>query len=680
MNNFQWFLIIAALSVLPEIPAAANSQKPQTTVPFDTTAVFQIDSSAVVTAHIRTSGIGGDPIKGLDIDMNTLATFPKLLGTADPLKFVQSLPGVTTNSDWESGLHVQGCEASQSVTKLCDVPVYGQGRILGLFSVFNPGHFGDMKFSTTSGSRRIGGELNLETADTLSRAMHGEGNLGPVSTHTTFAFPVGKKSALTLSGRRSFIDIFYKDLLKMDGAVMNYWFYDFNASFLHNFDSFNSLDINAYYGMDNGRSGVEGSNSFIGAVWGNAVGNIRWCHNKGGLKLTTQLYGSSYFMNGDLGITQNSGRAESDIIDIGLQSKADWRNWHFSAEADWYNIQPQNIFDGSSTSPGSQAMERTNSLLVTLLASRSMTAGDWTFRPSLAASLFADMGTDKTYPRLDPEVQIEYQMYHAGRLNLDAGYKHQYLFMTGMTNSGFPVEFWLAAGKYSDPQASLYATLSYSVNLFHDALTLSLQGYGKRLWHLVEYSGFLTDMIGGNYNLDKMLFPVNGYNYGATIQVQKNSGVLTGWIGYSWGRALRQPDDPSYGGLHPSSHERIHEINAVASYKVGRWEFGGNFIFASGVPYTPVTAIYYINDTMMVKYADFNSARLSPYIRLDLSVGFNIHTKGKYHDGINLSVQNATARNNQMSAVLKVRDGQYSYAPTNLIIPVLPSINYFCKF
>ena len=260
------------------------------------------------------------------------------------------------------------------------------------------------------------------------------------------------------------------------------------------------------------------------------------------------------------------------------------------------------------------------------------------------------------------------------------GFKHQYLFMTGMTNSGFPVEFWLGCGKYSKPQASLFGTLSYSVNMLNDAYSVNFQTYGKRMWNMVEYSGYLSELLGGSYNLQNMLLTGDGYNYGVTAQVQKNSGKLTGWISYSWTRALRRFDNPDFPYIYPSTHEREHEFKAVASYETGRWEFGGNFIFASGLPYTPVSSVYFLNESLLVKYGERNSKRLTPYIRLDISASFNIRRTGRFRDGINISVQNATARGNQMTAVLKVRDGKYSYAPTKLIIPVMPSINYYCRF
>ncbi|MCQ2158246.1 MAG: hypothetical protein MJY43_00245 [Bacteroidales bacterium] len=670
MSSSKFILILSGLLV----SLAAHSQ-----VPPDFTPVYELDS-IVVSSTKRTNGIKGDVAKGLSIKMSSLATFPKTLGVADPLKFAQSLPGVTTNSEWENGLKIQGCEASQSAIKLCDVPVFNQGRILGLFSVFNPGHFKEIRFSTSTSSRRIGGELGLDTSDTLSRVLNGEANLGPISAYFTLAFPTGRKSSLTISGRRSFIDVFYKGLLKMDGAEMNYKFYDVNASYLYVPDKYNTIDANAYFGMDDGYVNADKFSGNIGAVWSSVVANVRWRHHKDDLDVSTQAYLSTYFMSGNLVLGANAGRAEDYIADAAVHSVAKWRGWEFAAEADYYDIQPQNIFDLSSTSPGAGLVPKQQSVLATLRSSRRLFDGDFALKPSLAVSLYSDISDKNLFPRIDPEISAEYNFYEGGRLSLDMGFKHQYLFMTGMTSSGFPVEFWLGCGKYSKPQASLFGTLSYSVNLPGDAFSINLQTYGKRMWNMVEYSGYLSELLGGSYNLQNMLLNGDGYNYGVTAQVQKNSGKLTGWISYSWTRALRRFDNPDFPYIYPSAHEREHEFKAVASYRTGRWEFGGNFIFTSGLPYTPVSSVYFLNQNILVKYGERNSKRLSPYIRLDLSASFNIRCSGRFRDGINISVQNVTARDNQMTAVLKVKDGKYSYAPATLSIPVMPSINYYCRF
>lgn len=45
---------------------------------------------------------------GISIDINQMRTYPKMFGYTDPIRYLQSLPGVSTNSDQNGGLHVQG--------------------------------------------------------------------------------------------------------------------------------------------------------------------------------------------------------------------------------------------------------------------------------------------------------------------------------------------------------------------------------------------------------------------------------------------------------------------------------------------------------------------------------------------------------------------------------------------
>ena len=41
-------------------------------------------------------------------NMESLADMPHVLGSADPLRSLQLLPGVATNNDYTSGIHIQG--------------------------------------------------------------------------------------------------------------------------------------------------------------------------------------------------------------------------------------------------------------------------------------------------------------------------------------------------------------------------------------------------------------------------------------------------------------------------------------------------------------------------------------------------------------------------------------------
>ena len=93
----------------------------------------------------------------VNVDVGKLQNLPKLLGNTDPIRFVRLLPAVQTNSECDSGIHIQGCDNAHNDISLGGIPVYGVNHLLGLFSVFNPSHYGRMTYSESSPSNRLGG-------------------------------------------------------------------------------------------------------------------------------------------------------------------------------------------------------------------------------------------------------------------------------------------------------------------------------------------------------------------------------------------------------------------------------------------------------------------------------------------------------------------------------------------
>jgi hypothetical protein len=169
-------------------------------------------------------------------------------------------------------------------------------------------------------------------------------------------------------------------------------------------------------------------------------------------------------------------------------------------------------------------------------------------------------------------------------------------------------------------------------------------------------------------------------NYGMNIMLQKQSGSFTGWVSYSLGRALRTFDNPDYPSVYPASHERIHELNAIGSYEYSRWMFSGSFVCASGTPFTAPESFYIASGNLMTKYGEYNSSRLRPYIRLDLSVNFRFRKDERQENGINLSIYNVLARKNEAMWRLDVGNGTFSYRPMTFFMRGMPSVSYYHKF
>ena len=163
--------------------------------------------------------------------------------------------------------------------------------------------------------------------------------------------------------------------------------------------------------------------------------------------------------------------------------------------------------------------------------------------------------------------------------------------------------------------------------------------------------------------------------------LKKVIGRFSGWLSYSFTKSRRHFDSEKLKGVFPSSHERPHEFNAVITFKCNdKWNFGGTFVFASGTPFTGVKQFYMINNNLISEFGDYNSCRLDPYSRLDLSATYAIKKTKAVEYGVNLSLYNALYSKNPSLYRLKIYNRRYTYRNFGLFIRTLPSLDFYLKF
>lgn len=637
------------------------------------TLLFHIDSITVSTV-LNSSPVRGNINKTLSIGMGKAAALPTLMGSADPLRYAQTLPGVQTNSEIDAGLKVLGCDNSHNFISIKGVPIYGANHMLGFFSYFNPVHYDRMDFSTSSGHLRLGGELNMERTDSTISRVHGNMMLGLISTQGGVSVPVGNKSSLTLSGRASLLNLLYKGQLKMGDSPFEYGFNDINLTFATQPSTKDRISIDFYTGNDKCLSTSKNFDFQSDMNWGNLMASARWIHDEEKFKSTVSAYFSG--CHNDLVLEQEAivFGLPSRLKNIGLNGQLDYSGWILSIGGNLYDIKPQYpMFN--NTPIGSEQQERQKATEILISGKKPFEAGNWIFTPKLRASSFI---SSKAYFAIDPGLDIDLILNRYGKLGLSAGIDHQNLFQTGPVSNGYPVEFWFGAGQHSDPQRSIHTSLSYSIELGNGMYGLSSQVYFKRLYNQIEYTSGLYDILATGYSLDNVIHKGDGWNYGLLVMLQKRSGSLTGWISYSCGRALRRFEDSDT--LIPSNHERIHELNAVATYKLGKWEFGANLVGSSGLPYTPIEGFCIIAGSIVTKYGERNSLRLPPYIRLDLSANYELPRFSIFSHKLCASIYNATCQHNTLLYILALKDDLYMLDEVTFSIPILPSLSYVINF
>ena len=665
------FFLIGIVTHAMHAPALAQQED---------TLYFTIQE-ITLTEHRNISAISGTMAQGISIDTKVMESYPKLFGYTDPMRYVQSLPGVSTNGVTKGGLYVQGGENSHNLIMLSDVPVYNPSHLTGMFSIFNQEHLPKVKFSTSTAEPFLGARLSLDHSDTIPNRLSGSVSLGLISAQGTLSAPITSRTALTVSARRSFINAVYGSVLEFDGNPLRFGFTDANFTLLHRIDDSNALDMNLFWSKDDGDCTYSGFMDVSGK-WNNAIASIRWRYNGKNIRSSTTAFMTGNYIEGRINQEDTESLLSAHITQYSIKSTLSLSHkFNITADASFFDILPQSP-KVSRNRQETALQDKQEAFQANLRLNRTFSIGYYLdITPSLLMTGYSEPGHYICF-NADPALTVEYNLFRKGTITLESGIKHQYLAQTGMTKTGLPIEFWVASGHYFKPQKALFVTLSYDIQFLNNKYAFTLQAYGKRLYNQIEYTGFAYDLLTRPYSLEDNIILCSGYNYGVSTMLTKQAGRLTGWLSYSFGQSLREGDGQSYPKLFHSSHERRHEFNAVISYKTGAFDIGGSFVVSSGEPYTPAKNLYLISSSVIVYYDEYNSSNLPLYLRLDLSATYNLPSHRRYSHGINLSFYNATAYPDYDMGYLRIDPDEQTvrYKLAKLVIPVIPSISYFCRF
>lgn len=638
---------------------------------------YSIDSTTFFSVR-NESMIDGTLSGKLKIDMEKMQKLPKILGNTDPVSFIRLLPEVQTNSDNDSGIHIQGCDNSHNEITLGGVPVYGVNHLMGLFSIFNPSHYQSMNYLGNSYANRLGGMLDMSLPEANAKVLSGDLSVGMISSQGSLALSLGKYSSMRLSARKSYLNFLFKSFMKINESPFNYGFGDYNATYMYEKGK-NKVWIDLYTGNDGVTLDEHAYGVKLSSNWGNGLGAVHWNRTSVNLKQKHTLYFSGFLSS--VAVSQEMAHLalDSRIFSYGYKSNISWKDWSGDVDVNYYDVIPQNIELTGFLNEVNEK-ERHRALELSLRSSYSKTLFDRLEIDTSLRGSFYISDSKYRYWRISPATSITYNLYHKGKIRVNYGWKHQFLFQTGITNIGFPIEFWLLSGNYSKPQYCQYLEFGYQTNLFNDTYNFSIDCYGKELYNQMEYKGDLFDLFLSEYDIGNNLLKGKGWNYGLNLKLHKRSGNMTGWISYSFGRSLRQFDNPDYTDIYPADHERLHEFNAVCSYTWKKWDFSGVFIYAGGVPFTAPEYFYISSGAIMTKYGKHNGERMKPYIRLDLSANYCFFNKNGTESGINISIHNVLARKNYVMYKLYLYDDGFIYDGMCFPLRFLPSVSYYYKF
>jgi TonB dependent receptor/CarboxypepD_reg-like domain/TonB-dependent Receptor Plug Domain len=213
-----------------------------------TTAPFEPEDGAAPTAHT----LGGTELKNL---ANVLVD--------DPLRSVQSLPGIAANDDFGAtfaarglgfanvGLYVDGVLLNAPFHTIRDVNdgfslTLLNGDVVDSMSVVTggaPAKYGD----------RTGSVLDVKTRDGSGEDFVGRASLGATGVYATLEGPIGaaKKTSWLVSARKSYLDYV---LARLDEESLVLGYYDAAAKLTHRASSAHVFSLGFLHGRSSWRS------------------------------------------------------------------------------------------------------------------------------------------------------------------------------------------------------------------------------------------------------------------------------------------------------------------------------------------------------------------------------------------------------------------------------------------
>ncbi|MBC6698019.1 TonB-dependent receptor [Hymenobacter puniceus] len=640
---------------------------------------------------------------------------PALFGEVDLLKTLQLKPGVQNGGEGTSGLFVRGGSSDQNLVLVDDAVVYNPAHLFGLFSVFNPDAVQSVDLYKGGFPAQYGGRLSsvidVKMREGDKQKLVTSGGIGLISSRLTVEGPIVKnKGSFLLSGRRTYFDVFTRQINKLSednpdyNPIPDYYFYDFNAKANYTLGDKDQVFLSGYLGRDVFGFGSQGGFDF-NFSWGNTLGAARWSHvfNKRLFLNTTASY-TNYKYDVTNKLDQFSFNLASDIQDLALRSDLDYtpndrHAFKFGAQLVNHRFGVGRLQAGSSDgrlSIGSDVAYR--GLEGGLYASDNFKATD-KLQLEYGLRLSGFQSGSNSYGGLEPRGSARYSL--TPKTSLKASYALMYQYVHLVTNSGatLPTDIWYPSRLSVKPQRSQQVAGGVSFLLGNGKYLLTNEVYYKWAQNQVDFKDGAQLFV--NPDLDSEFLFGKGWAYGNELYLEKKTGRTTGWIGYtlSWSKRQFLPQRGTTGinegRVFYPSYDRRHNLTVVVLHQLTeRLNLTGSFVYTTGNATTLPAARFAVQDifggdlSAVPVYPDRNTYRLAPYNRLDLGLVWKLKpNRWVPESDLTFSVYNAYNRRNPYFVYFdQVRAGGEDTPVTSYrarqvsLFPTIPAVTYNFKF
>lgn len=670
-----------------------------------------------ITGRAADQSVESAQIGVTSIDVKTIKKLPTFLGEADIIKSILLNPGVSSIGEGATGFNVRGGEVDQNLVMQDEGFLFNSSHALGFYSTFNADLINKVDLYKGNIPAQYGGRLasvmDVEMRNGNFDKFDIKGGVGPVASRLSFEGPIAKgKTAFIVGARGSYSDWILDRINVLEVRNSSSFFYDVNAKITHRFSQKNNLTLSGYYSKDDFTF-----NNEFGFDYGTLLGEatLRSIFTDNFYSKFSAVYSEYQSTQFDL-----EGMDASDLaIDISYIKVKELLTYNTDSDI-------KLDFGGEgvlyTSSPGDFQPADENSLVIgkTLDEEKGLEAAvfanaEWEITPSLLVtgglrfSLFRALGPATVFQYEDPlnptsititgteeqtgtlatystpEPRISARLKLTESASLKAGYSRtsQYFNQIFNSDSPTPTSQWQLSNAYIRPNKSNNYSVGVFKNLQDNDWETSFEVYYRDIDRLFDFRDFAR--LVANEHIETELLPGIGQTYGAEVSIKKKTGVLNGWLSYTYARSEKKITGINDGNWYPSNFDKPHDVSVILNYNPNqRHTISVNFNYSTGRPTTPPIGNFETSSGLVVPiYSDRNQIRIPDYHRLDIAytIGRGYKKNAKFRTSWTLSLYNVYGRKNPFSVYFT--QGAFQRAQANRLAVLgaaFPSLTFNFEF
>lgn len=667
-------------------------------------------------------------------DVSSITLRPKKIGaipgTTEPdvFQMVQNIPGINSASSTVSEIQIRGGTADQNQLIWDGITIYHPGHFNGMISSINPNIIDKTELHRGVYDPFYGGKssglIKLNSINHIPEKFEVGGGVNMLQGDAYIVSPIGKKVAILVSGRRSYMDLWksptylrYADRVYQETEILNEGVYsddpDFAGAPVEEF----SIENRFLYNDINGK--------IIYKPNKDNLLTISALHSKNNLEYSANLVGEQEFNFNEISTT-NSGASvnfnhtwnskwESALLGAFAQYRYNFRN-EFSADAEGELIDEST---DKSNAVDHYSFKWNNK--VDLNENHSLSGGYQFYSNEVNYSIATNEEQDSV-----TEAGLNEGMTNALHLNYIFQNK-RLLTKTGGRISSLETtgEIYLEPRIYTQYQISKWLTVKGAFGMQNqfisqvDEFEEAQLGLSNRIWVMADNgeipvvkstiynAGLVARSKGWHFEIDGYYKEINDIvnfsdnpafssglirgdatTVGIDFLVKKRWKNYRSWISYSLANVQYKFNELSTNSFAAPFNQR-HTLKWVNILSWRQFEFSSAFKIASGKPYTPIKDIVLVEDPDLeeeleglyeIEYGVTNSKTLPLFHQLDLTLLYTFpkNPEKKWKGKVGISFFNVYNKSNVLSRQyeLDINDEDL----TNPIIETYAVDKYYLKF